>query len=152
MGFTHNRTENDMCAKCPDPFCRCDKLYMSILIQPPLLIQVGKTYVDGEGRKVLILHKLDGTQPWYVGAVKEGTREKIRYYSNTGGHAFYVEGNRDLMKEYVEPEYRWFNVFKSHIGAYYQTKANALTASANYVGWLGLYRIDPNTGEITKED
>ncbi len=128
---------------CDVPECGCH-------LQKHLKLEVGKTYLTYEGRKVKI-HTLAVVSTGYDLIGEYLGRGTIARWSQDGKvHTTLLS---DLVAEYHEPDYRWFNSYKGFNTPHYRSPKDAarnrLPLDPAYVG---TYRIDLNTGDITREE
>lgn len=129
-----------------------------------LKLEIGKTYLDGCNRKVVILKddykSLSGRN--YIGVISlPNGFECIGSYSIIGSNNYPIGPKDppiklflDLVKEYKEPKYEYFNVYNQSYGyARYPTKAEAdenVTKSWG-VKRIALVKINIDTGEVANE-
>lgn len=120
----------------------------------------GKKYVDRKGNVYTFIHefKNQGFPLAFESNIGQyASRKKDGHYERqTLDHPF------DIVAEYVEPVYAWFNVYKENfhvngknfkrIGEQKPTKSHALDAASYYKPWyLYTVRINLNTGETWVE-
>ncbi len=127
-----------------------------------LKLEVGKTYITREGKKRIVVY-IHPEGDWPVVVVNPDTGLSSQrgpkggaYWS--GGNINNYESENDLVKEYKEPEYRWFVVWDHQPGHSYPTKfySSYVEAFNNYSNpgtWisLGVAKLDVNTGEVNNE-
>lgn len=121
-----------------------------------LKLEVGKTYVDYAGRKVQIVHESQiphHLTPFLGIILLTPNEEMSKYYGVTGNQG--GDDRFDLVKEYKIPTYRWLPLYRQGSGVYSVTLDGAVldkTKLANDYGWgfIGIYRVDLNNGDITK--
>jgi len=142
--------------------CSCDCGCKPMTLDKPFKLEVGKTYVLRDSRKVRIvcLDMKSHYPHWTVlGLVADkNQKESTMYFEANGRYAntviSTVDDKKDIVSEYKGPEYIWVNVYKTGGGYAYETKDAALKArdtSYRYPLYIGTYRFDKNTGEVLKE-
>lgn len=111
-------------------------------------LEVGKTYIN---------ESLLAKQPWLCLLV---TDQLVVMKSKTTNEEYaYKQPFRDKFTEVREPKYRWFNMYTKSpmLRSYWNTKQMGVdnkitnTAITTLGDWVGLYRIDLNSGDIVRE-
>ena len=142
--------------------CKCNhKCFCKPTIRLPL--EVNKTYLDGYNRKVRIICT-DRVAP--VGSAKviglciDSVSENPGFYTDEGlmfGTGY--DKKLNLVSEYREPDYRWFNVYDTFISQWLDQNKNSLYSSRTQADSkagdskrLAVCRINLETGEVTNED
>jgi hypothetical protein len=118
-----------------------------------LKLEVGKTYLDGCDFKVRIIATDVRTSSSLLtlGLRDNGDYEELNYYTLSGRDSVINSSKFDIVSEYKPPEYHWFNLWDTMgAGLLWPTLEQAKRQISNGSGLIGTYRIDINTGEITK--
>lgn len=55
-----------------------------------------------------------------------------------------------LVDDWVDPEYRWFNMYRDRCSEYFKSPDDALLERDDE-GYIGCYKIDVTTGKFNKE-
>lgn len=142
--------------------CSCQTQPSACATVPALKLKVQKTYVTRDGRKVLIVADNYATETVdkrpYLG-IFPGKFGIAQYTASGKYSADGKEFSLDIVAEYKEPEYRWFNVYPMWRTGYsngmYKSKsmadAGCNTGAGPSKDRIACCRLDLNTGEVTQE-
>lgn len=110
-----------------------------------LKLEVGKMYINDASVNKFKVVGLDGDSVWY---------RVIRPDGSFQHHSCFTKALNNW-KEYKEPEYKWFNIYKEYVGASRFTSKDSADAqaiiSAERCHRIACVRLDMDTGECVNE-